>query len=399
MGRRHGKRPVALLALCAFAVGCGPAASSTSTAASPPASASASVVAATFPEDCTVRSEATPAFAIADCTVNAPALAGNLLGDPATLDVVVWLPDDYDPNGPPRPTVYFLAGYGTDVPEAARTFAGALMASSAEAPGKPIVVMTDGRNALDGSFYVNSAVTGNWTDAIATDLVGFVDGAFRTIPEPAGRGISGHSMGGFGALWLAMHEPDVFGAVYALSPGLATPDGLDEALGEASGYAVRTLLDAEDELRDVPQDARAARLIELAERSGGAQFPLAYGAALAPDPDAPALMQIPFRRVGDAVERDPEVWAAWGAGFDDLAGKVETYGDALGSLSGIGVDWGTTDEIAWIPPGCAAFVAELRAADIDVVEATFPGGHVSDLGDRMTGFMLPFFAERLAPPG
>jgi S-formylglutathione hydrolase FrmB len=34
-------------------------------------------------------------------------------------------------------------------------------------------------------------------------------------------------MGGFGALNLAMRHPEVFGAVYALAPGLYSPDGLE----------------------------------------------------------------------------------------------------------------------------------------------------------------------------
>src|SRR5207237_5134929 len=40
---------------------------------------------------------------------------------------------------------------------------------------------------------------------------------YRTLPSTVSRGIGGHSMGGYGALELAMKHPDRFGAAYGLS--------------------------------------------------------------------------------------------------------------------------------------------------------------------------------------
>lgn len=59
------------------------------------------------------------------------------------------------------------------------------------------------------------------------DLVTYVDANYRTLPNAGARGIAGFSMGGFGAIDLAMRHPDVFGAVYALSAGLMAPNGLE----------------------------------------------------------------------------------------------------------------------------------------------------------------------------
>ncbi|MGH7563426.1 MAG: hypothetical protein ACREK5_03270 [Gemmatimonadota bacterium] len=50
-----------------------------------------------------------------------------------------------------------------------------------------IVVIPNGRNALGGSYYRNSPVTGNWGDYLARDLVAHVDRAYRTIPVPEAR--------------------------------------------------------------------------------------------------------------------------------------------------------------------------------------------------------------------
>ncbi len=48
------------------------------------------------------------------------------------------------------------------------------------------------------------------------DLVQYVDQHYRTIPDPAHRAIGGLSMGGFGAMNIAAHHPDIFGTVISL---------------------------------------------------------------------------------------------------------------------------------------------------------------------------------------
>jgi S-formylglutathione hydrolase FrmB len=50
--------------------------------------------------------------------------------------------------------------------------------------------------------------------------VGAVDSKYRTLRSPAGRAISGLSMGGHGAMHVALHHPDVFGAVGSMAGGL-----------------------------------------------------------------------------------------------------------------------------------------------------------------------------------
>lgn len=57
-------------------------------------------------------------------------------------------------------------------------------------------------------FRMESYITG--------DLLAAVDGAFPT--DPARRGVFGHSMGGHGALTLALKHPDLFKSVSAFAP-------------------------------------------------------------------------------------------------------------------------------------------------------------------------------------
>ena len=47
------------------------------------------------------------------------------------------------------------------------------------------------------------------------ELVPYIDSKYRTIHTPLARGISGVSMGGYGALHLAMRHPGVSGSVSA----------------------------------------------------------------------------------------------------------------------------------------------------------------------------------------
>jgi enterochelin esterase-like enzyme len=51
---------------------------------------------------------------------------------------------------------------------------------------------------------------------VANDLVSYVDTKYRTLARASYRGIGGLSMGGFGAMNIALHHPDVFGFVIAL---------------------------------------------------------------------------------------------------------------------------------------------------------------------------------------
>lgn len=82
-----------------------------------------------------------------------------------------------------------------------------------------IVVMPDGGR----SFYCNGE-QGPYEDHIVKDVVGFVDRTFPTIPRRTGRAVAGLSMGGFGAMMLAMRHPDMFCAACSHSGAFVLRD-------------------------------------------------------------------------------------------------------------------------------------------------------------------------------
>ena len=60
-------------------------------------------------------------------------------------------------------------------------------------------------------------MTGVQTCALPIYLVAYIDANYRTIAGRGSRGLSGHSMGGYGTVRIGMKHPEVFGAIFAMS--------------------------------------------------------------------------------------------------------------------------------------------------------------------------------------
>jgi enterochelin esterase-like enzyme len=132
--------------------------------------------------------------------------------------VSVYLPPGYDETNQRYPTIYFLHGVSTNDSEMFTWLGLKDLMDKAIASGRMrpmILVVPNSYNLYRGSFYTNSTLIGNWADFIGKDVVAFADKNFRTIAKRSSRGLAGHSMGGNGALKIAMLFPEVFNAVYA----------------------------------------------------------------------------------------------------------------------------------------------------------------------------------------
>jgi len=95
---------------------------------------------------------------------------------------------------------------------------------------EPMVIVTpDCWNIFGGSFYTNSpedpdlgmSFSGNFEDFVTTKLIDYITFNFNVDTASARRGISGHGMGGYGALTLAMKHPDLFSSVSSMSAPVA----------------------------------------------------------------------------------------------------------------------------------------------------------------------------------
>ena len=382
--------------LLAVAVwGCSTAGATPSSAIKPSVNASAAAPSA-YPGDCASVGEPSLGYQTFSCTVAAPSLANNVLGDPAQLKAEILLPEGYEASSSRYPVVYTLAGYQTASDQMVAAIQSRLTAAGM--PRKVILVFVDGMNGLQGSFYVNSPVTGNWDDAIAKDLVGYVDSHYRTIATVASRGIAGHSMGGSGALSIGMRHPDLFGVIYAISPGVFDAGGFDARLGLTADPAqIEAMTAMGERLAALPAAQRGAALVtEASTESTDVQFLLAYGAAFAPDPTSPILMKWPYRMENGKAVRDDAVYKVWEGGFGGLQDRISAYGTALKALHGFVIEYGTYDQYPWIPTGSHYFVTLLQAAGIPVKEDVFEGDHLLSMGDRLANFMLPYMSDKLA---
>jgi len=78
------------------------------------------------------------------------------------------------------------------------------------------------KNSYDGKFMSETV--------IIDELIGCIDNTYRTISDRSGRCIEGHSMGGRGAIRLAMKFPRLFCSVFNLAGNVPrTLDGYDPA--------------------------------------------------------------------------------------------------------------------------------------------------------------------------
>jgi len=121
--------------------------------------------------------------------------------------------------------------------------------------GRMMVVTVGANNSFGGSYYRNSVTTGNYEDLLG-ETISYVERNYPvyTAGGKAARAISGHGMGGYGAIRYAMEHPTMFGAASSLSGPLsfdATWDGepwlsrfADQifsengvSVGDSAGYA------------------------------------------------------------------------------------------------------------------------------------------------------------------
>ncbi len=78
-----------------------------------------------------------------------------------------------------------------------------------------IVVMPNGERGWYSDARLNALAA--FETVITRDLIGFVDATFQTIPSREGRVVAGLSMGGYGAMKLALKNPHLFRAAVSHS--------------------------------------------------------------------------------------------------------------------------------------------------------------------------------------
>jgi pimeloyl-ACP methyl ester carboxylesterase len=171
--------------------------------------------------------------------------------------------------------------------------------------------------------FADSVNNGPWGEALIRDVIPALESRYRMDARPSGRFLTGHSSGGWFALWTMIKHPEMFGGAWPTSPDPADfhdfvgvdlyaqeanfyhdPSGSPRPLERAGGNVLRTI-------------EQEARLEAVLGRDGGQLRSFEWVFSPRRADGTPALM---FDRASGAV--DPAVIAYWRANYD-IASRIE----------------------------------------------------------------------------
>lgn len=309
---------------------------------------------------------------LTELELDAPALAGNPLGDPARRTLLVYEP----PRAPGvrLPAVYLLHGFAgsarnwLNVAPFAPTVPERIDAAIAAGALPPLVaVFPDGATRLGGTQWIDAPAVGRYQSYVAEDVVRAVDARFGTVPAREARAVAGKSSGGYGALRMGRDRPDVFAHVACHSGDAYFEYCYLPDLPKAAA-ALQGAPPLPEWLAAVQRRARETRL-------RGEDFTLlnvvAMAAHYSPDPGAPLGLALPFEPSTGRIRED--VWQRWLA--EDPVRYVPGALDAYRRLSTVFLDCGARDEyqLRW---GARMIAEALRGGGVEVVHEEFEDGHM-----------------------
>jgi len=313
--------------------------------------------------------------------VHSPAIEGNLEANSADRDVIVVLPPSYRGDPSRRyPVVYALHGYSIGAEQWIKEIHVPQVIEGAFAKGVPemIVVLPDSKTVHNGSMYSSSATTGDFENFVAHDLVAYIDGHYRTLPDRHSRGLVGHSMGGYGATRIGFKHADTFGALYIMSPCCMEARPAGGALTPQMLASMATLKPSDD-MSKLPFPVRGL---------------LAMASAWSPDPAKPPLfVDLPYDKDGKPIDAVFDRWTA-----NSPFAMLDQYVANLKRYAAIAMDVGDQDTLE---ANTRRLHENLLTYGIANSFEVYQGTHTSRVAFRIQDNVLPFFGKNLAfaPPG
>lgn len=303
----------------------------------------------------------------------------NTGGENPNRKISVYLPAGYDQSDKRYPVVYYLHGFfGTDAISSQMQ----MILDKGIEKGKirPFIwVIADNKTLMDGSFYSNSTLTGNWEDFMVKELVQYVDAHYRTLANRASRGIGGHSMGGYGAFKLGMLHPEVYSSIYALSPGLLAM--VKEFGPNSTSY----------------QELSRIKTLEELHKSYYPKVLTAVGRAWSPNPaNLPFMCDFPFIYEGGQLKVNQAVLEKWEANMPVY--MVDKYATNLRQMKAIKLDWGRNDSQRF-PIQIGMLSQRLENLGITHFAEEYIGDHNNKIWSedgRVLNDLLPFFNDYLS---
>ncbi|MCB9992201.1 MAG: enterochelin esterase [Hyphomicrobiaceae bacterium] len=336
-----------------------------------------------------LRNPDLPQGSLHSIKITSAGLADNMLGDPATREVVVYVPHGSDGSG--LPLLVDLVGYtgsglshvnwksfGENLPQRLDR----LIASGEMKPA--VVAFPDCFTRLGGNQYINSRALGNWEDFLVADMLPAVESRFG-CGGAGKRGLFGKSSGGYGAIIHAMRRADIWSAAACHSGDMAfelcyLPDMplVLRALSKKGGSIEKFLTDFEAGPKWDGKDIHVLMVLAMA-------------ATYDPDPEAFWGVRLPVDT--ETCEVIPARWDEW-LKWDPvrLADDPAVIAN-LKSLKGLWIDCGTVDQYNLLY-GARRLNKMLSASGIAHTYEEFPDDH-SSIDYRMNK-SLPFLAAALS---
>ena len=300
--------------------------------------------------------------------LNSVALQGNYWNDPHIRDLWVHLPHGFDVHQAYPILIILPAFAGTGEGLLARSLTDVALTHRidswiAEERCPPcITIFPDVMTYLGGSQFLDSPAIGNYAQYITQDVISFVQEKY-SVSQIA---IMGHSSGGYGALKLAMENPDLFTAV-ACHAG---------DMGFSSAYS-SDLLPALLAIHQAgsPKDFLSAFWNK--RHFSGADFSafniLCMSAAYAPNPNNEEFpADLPFDYHKGII--DFASFQTWEQHDPLHLMQKEANRTSLSALKKLYIECGSQDEYL-LQFGSRRFVEQLSFYNIEHSYAEFEGGH------------------------
>lgn len=156
----------------------------------------------------------------------------------AEMDYLVYLPKDYNKNGDNRfyPTMYLMHQFqSTHMSYMGDGIYDLMEEAIKEGLLDEMIVVIP--NSEGNSWWKNE-----WEDMVVEDLIPHIEAKYRTIPDARYRMTAGCSMGGQGALSIALRNPDVFSGTagfygaYDFGDGMGSISPITLAKNEGAEY-------------------------------------------------------------------------------------------------------------------------------------------------------------------
>lgn len=330
-----------------------------------------------------------PAGRVVNFNHNSRVLLENPWEDPADRLLPVYLPPFYSEQSPPYTALWDLAAFtnsgpghiawrnhGENLPDRLDRLIGQGVMPPV------VVVMPDCYTTLGGNQYVNSPSMGRYADYLVEELVPFVSSQLNVVPQASGRGIFGKSSGGYGALYHAMHYPDIWGA----AASHAADVGFDLLFRNAFPETCLSLAKFSGDIPDFIRAFWESR--QPSARDFNALMILAMAASYDPDPEHPGGIRLPFDL--HTCSLDESRWQKW-LEFDPI-NLVPKHADALRALKALYIDVGSYDQYG-TQFGTRKLVKILWELKIEFQFEEFHGNH-SGIDWRLDR-SLPFLANAL----